>query len=408
MKKTVLNNIDEAYALLGKNTALIPIKEKSKSPALESWKELSPEDTKTETFQKTLRAATGVAVIQGDRSSGLWSIDVDSDEVMETFVKNNPSMKDTLITRGQRGANFWFRSTGECPCFKKYDWGEVRSEGVYTILYGIHPCGESYSVLNMAEPIILELENVELPSHGVVFPPKPKHLYKSETVTLTVTETIPYDYIIHDNSSPLSRYKALRESKERYEEWKKNALPHLIKNYETYIEREGDMNFSMRNQELIRQTTLLYSMVGEHMTERLIRAFYHINKPFFEADIHQHMKEFSAHLKALQEDYLNSLPKDELVLYNELNQHQQDTFRICRDLASFEDKEYPPPFFHLSFQELANRLDIHAPQAQRMMKDFRSIQFVKLIKKGQKYKAGQKSKASIWEWKLSLNAEIPV
>lgn len=406
MKNTVLNNIDEAYELLGKNTALIPIKEKSKSPALKSWKALSLEDTKTETFQKKLRAATSVAVIQGERSSGLCSIDVDSDEVMEIFVRDNPSMKDTLITRGHRGANFWFCSTGKCPCLKKYKWGEVRGESGYTILYGIHPCGESYSVLNMAEPIILELENIKLPSLGVDFPPT--RLYKSETLTETVNETISYDYKTYDNSSPLSRIQALRESEARYEEWKKDALPHLIKNYETYIEREGDMNFSMRNQELIRQTTLLYSMVGEHMTEKLIRAFYHIYKPFFEADIHQHMKEFSAHLKALQEDYLNSLPKDELVLYNELNQHQQDTFRICRDLASFDDKEYPAPSFHLSFQELANRLDIHAPQAQRIMKDFRSIQFVKLIKKGQKYKAGQKSKASIWEWKLSLNAEIPV
>jgi hypothetical protein len=406
MKQTKLNNIDEAYELLGKNTALIPIKEKSKSPALKSWKELSLEDTKTETFQKKLRAATSVAVIQGERSSGLCSIDVDSDEVMETFVKDNPSMKDTLITRGRRGANFWFRSTGECPCLKKHEWGEVRGERGYTILYGIHLCGESYSVLNMAKPIILELEKIKLPSHGVDFPPT--RLYKSETLTETVTETISYDYITYDSSSPLSRIQALKESEERYEEWKKDALPHLIKNYETYIEREGDMNFSIRNQELIRQTTVLYSMVGEHMTEMLIRAFYHIYKPFFEADIHQHMHEFSAHLNALQRDYLNSLSGNELAVYQQLNPMQKDTFRICRDLASFEDDEYPPPSFHLSFQELANRLDIHAPQAQRIMKDFRSIQFVKLIKKGQKYKAGRRSRASIWEWKLSLNAEIPV
>jgi len=231
----------------------------------------------------------------------------------------------------------------------------------------------------------------------------PPYFAKSKSITETETKTICYDYITCDMTSVESKIDALNEANKRYDEWRNNASPHIVKNYETYIEREDDMDFSIRNHELIRQTTLLYKRVGTEMTEILIRAFYEVNQPFFKADIHNHMKEFSAHLKALESDFFCCLTKGEFKDYQRLNLAHQDAYRICRDLASFDDEEYEPPNFHLSYQQLANRINTHPQAAQRIMKDLKTLGFVSVVKKGLKYKKGQRRRASVWEWKLSLD-----
>ena len=119
------------------------------------------------------------------------------------------------------------------------------------------------------------------------------------------------------------------------------------------------------------------------------------------------MNEFSAHLKALERDFYGNLRKGELKDYQKLSLTHQDAYRICRDLASFDDEEYQPPKFHLSCQELANRLNIHPQTAQRVMKDLKTLDFLSLEKKGLKYKKGRRKRASVWEWKLSLDL-VPV
>ena len=143
-------------------------------------------------------------------------------------------------------------------------------------------------------------------------------------------------------------------------------------------------------------------MVGEKMSENLIRTFYNIYKPFVKDDIHQHMKEHTFHLSTIKKEYLTTLNSDEKLIYNELTLIEKDTFRICRDLASFSDEFHPPPKFHLSYQELANRLDILSTQALRIMNKFKSYGLVDLVENGLKYRIGRRRRASIWKWNLSL------
>ena len=401
MKNKNIKNIDQVYKLLGPKTVLIPIKTGEKTPSIKSYKNLKFEQTQDEKFQEKLKSSTNVAVLQGEKSSGLCSIDIDSDELCGDFLINNPQMKNTLITKGQRGANFWFYTLGHPPGLKGFEWGEIRGNGAYTIIFGIHPCGDNYSTINLAKPICLELDEINLPSEGVNF--SPPYFAKSKSITETETKTISYNYITCDMTSVESKIDALNEANKRYDEWQNNTSPHIVKNYETYIEREDDMDFSIRNHELIRQTTLLYKRVGTEMTEILIRAFYEVNQPFFKADIHNHMKEFSAHLKALESDFLCCLTNEEFKDYQRLNLAHQDAYRICRDLASFHDEEYEPPNFHLSYQQLANRINTHPQAAQRIMKDLKTLGFVSVVKKGLRYKKGRRSRASVWEWKLSLD-----
>lgn len=394
------SNIEQIYELLGKNTPLIPVKKCTKIADVKNWKDLTVEKTLEAQFQDKLRKASNIGVLQGSKSNNLCSIDIDEDELAEEFLRHNPSLESTLITKGARGVNTWFTALGDCPGLQPEKWGEVRGDGAYTLIKGIHPSGTEYSIINENKPVSIEFEKIKLPPYGVKN--LPPYLYVSESLSESVTESISYNYITSNDSSPLTRMKALKESKERYEEWKTTTPNHVIKNYETYIERDYDMDFSIRNHELIRHTTVLYTMVGTDMAEILVRAFYYINKPFFHADIHQHMKEFSSHYEAVKKSYLSGLPKDELKLYQEMPPLLQDAFRICRDLASFDDENYSPPLFHLSCQQLANRIGIKCQQAQRLMKEFKTAGFVSMKKKGQKYKAGRRSKASVWKWNYSL------
>jgi len=397
------NKISEIYDLLGKNTTLLPVNKGTKKASLDTWKELTFEETLLDNFQDKLHQTTNIGVVQGSRSDNLCSIDIDSEEIVEDFIKHNPAFAKTLITKGNRGVNLWFRVVGDCPRLKKLKptgTGEIRGEGAYTLIRGLHPSGVEYSIVNYHKPLSIKFEEIKLPPYGVNF--SPPHLYKSKSESTSETKTISYNYITSNDSSPLSRIKALKESEKRYEEWKTTTPNHVIKNYETYIERDYDMDFSIRNHELIRHTTVLYTMVGTDMAEILVRAFYYINRPFFHADIHQHMKEFYSHYEAVKKTYLSGLPKDELKLYQEMPPLLQDAFRICRDLASFDDENYSPPLFHLSCQQLANRIGIKCQQAQRLMKEFKTAGFVSMKKKGQKYKAGRRSKASVWKWNFSL------
>ena len=393
-------NIEQIYELLGKNTVLIPLRKGTKKASVKTWKDLTLEKTLETQFQDKLRKASNIGVLQGTRSNNICSIDIDEDELAEEFLRHNPSLESTLITKGARGVNIWFKALGDCPGLQPEKWGEVRGNGAYTLIKGIHPSGIEYSIINENKPVSIEFEKIKLPPYGVKN--SPPYLYVSEPKSESITTSISCNYITSNDSSPLNRMKALKESEERYKRWKTTTLNHVIKNYETYIERDSDMGFSIRNHELIRHTTVLYTMVGTDMAEKLVRAFYHINKPFFHADIHQHMKEFSSHYEAVKKSYLSGLPKDELEFYQVLPSLLQDTFRICRDLASFEDENYSPPLFHLSYQELANRIGIRCQEAQRLMNKLKTVGFVSMKKKGQKYKAGRRSKASVWKWNYSL------
>jgi hypothetical protein len=91
-----------------------------------------------------------IGVVQGDVSAGLCSVDIDVENDVAAFLELNPRFKDTLMSKGKRGCNIWFRLRGKCPrtrVLKRHGdkWGELRANGSQTIIYGKHPEGPRYS-----------------------------------------------------------------------------------------------------------------------------------------------------------------------------------------------------------------------------------------------------------------------
>ena len=113
--------------------------------------------------------AGNIGVALGQVSGGLCSIDLDTDETLAAFLKVNPSLADSLRTRGARGGNVWMRCKGSYPGTFKIktddgaEVGEWRATGAQTIISGEHPSGCDYSFTVAVPPVRMEFESIVWP-----------------------------------------------------------------------------------------------------------------------------------------------------------------------------------------------------------------------------------------------------
>ena len=189
-------HVSALYALLGGRPVLLPIPPLShgptKGPLYDEWQKVSWEDTQNHatvlTFSRSRKPEEGagdriiyrrenlrrliddlrnnLGVLQGapsalmedGRTWHLCSIDIDHDEDVAKFLAVNPRLAETLQTVGSRGRNFWVWVEGEYPpLHKDVTWakpdgssdkekafGEWRSTGGQTVIWGTHPKGMLY------------------------------------------------------------------------------------------------------------------------------------------------------------------------------------------------------------------------------------------------------------------------
>lgn len=121
--------------------------------------------------------AGNIAVLLGEPSGGLCSIDLDTDEFADEFLMLNPKLAGTLRTRGARGCNVWMWVQCVIPPtkFLKHRQllddegkarkvGEWRATGCQTMIWGRHPSGVDYTWLVDAKPI-------DIPFSEIIWPP---------------------------------------------------------------------------------------------------------------------------------------------------------------------------------------------------------------------------------------------
>lgn len=133
----------------------------------QKWGHLTIESMSDPEYLATLRTGN-IGVALGERSGGLCTIDIDRDEEVEPFLALNPNLSKTLRTRGNRGCNLWFRASGVIPRTKTLtrwgdEWGELRGAGGQTIIYGLHPNGQKYRIVNFARPISISIDQIRWP-----------------------------------------------------------------------------------------------------------------------------------------------------------------------------------------------------------------------------------------------------
>ncbi len=107
--------IQKLYAIFGSREVFIPIARGKKAPVGESWQKITFADTQAPAYQRRLAwyAEHGnIGIRQGET---LQSIDIDLDELIAVFLKLNPFLRNTTITKGKRGCQFHVRIKGLYP-----------------------------------------------------------------------------------------------------------------------------------------------------------------------------------------------------------------------------------------------------------------------------------------------------
>jgi hypothetical protein len=174
---------------LGQKAVLLPIREGTKATMVKGWPEKTFEDTQTSSYQNLLEGASAIAVSLGAPSGGLCSIDFDCEEAMRVFLRVNPFLKETLRTKGRRGANLWVTIYDEKipPMTHLKDAlgelvGEWRSDRSYTIIAGKHPNGMSYETVVNAPPLEIPFEEIKWPDGWGNLPTLPQEKPKLRMV----------------------------------------------------------------------------------------------------------------------------------------------------------------------------------------------------------------------------------
>lgn len=211
-------HIQQILACLGGHPVLLPIEQGNKGPRYDDWQKVTWENTQDPAFQlKFSRAkkdpytrekiieggkevreiwrtskyadlidAGNVGVLLGSasvleeegRTWHLCSIDIDDAAGVDGFVAANPGLAFTLQTVGSRGRNFWVWVEGDYPPLHKditwltpegkpdkaRPWGEWRSTGGQTVIYGLHPSGCHYQRVVKNPPVRVKFAEIVWPA----------------------------------------------------------------------------------------------------------------------------------------------------------------------------------------------------------------------------------------------------
>jgi P4 family phage/plasmid primase-like protien len=169
--------VSRLRSLLGEDVVLLPITAGQKCPSLKNWQDTSLEQMSDQRYLQRLRTGN-IGVLLGEPSSGLCSIDIDDDASVDEFLNLNPKLMGALRTKGARGCNVWVRIKGAYPKLTRLEhetagadgttpkaWGEWRSTGGQTVIFGKHPNGGQYQILHEGKPVELEFREIVWPDY---------------------------------------------------------------------------------------------------------------------------------------------------------------------------------------------------------------------------------------------------
>ena len=169
------SGVDRVRNLLP-DAVLVKIAPGRKRPVIAGWQILTRADM-TPAYIESLRG-NNIGVVLGQASGGLISIDIDSDEFVEPFLKLNPRLRDTLRSKRVRGCNIWVIVRSQYPKMSKIktndgqDWGEWRSTGGQTVIHGEvmdtskgETAPTSYRILIEARPIEIDFVEIVWPDN---------------------------------------------------------------------------------------------------------------------------------------------------------------------------------------------------------------------------------------------------
>jgi len=394
---------NEILERLAVDAVLLPIKSGTKQPTGKAWQQRTFSETSRPAYVERLRKAPAIGVLLGGASQGLCSIDFDCDLFLIDFLNRNPAFLETLRTKGQRGGNLWLIVEGELPKSRKLTAsgkpvGEWRANGNQTIIAGIHPEGGTYQRTKDAPPLRVRFEEIDWPALDCreFSSPSSSNLSQSSPFSPSSPGS-PYSPSLHSLHNIAARLKASEQARRELEG--NRGLYHL---YRQFIEKRPLPRQGSRNTDLVSMITFLSRAVGKERALALARAFHSVNQDIFTDPLEQHMHEAEAHLAACEETWRGELSEYERQVADQLPRGHCEAFRICRDLADLDVPASPRGKLFISMGDLANRLSLHAPEAQRILRVLESLGCLEIETKGTRHAKGVRGAATRYRWKLDL------
>jgi len=406
--KEINNNVQELYDLLGAETVLLPIKLREKAPNIKEWTKLEFGETQNIYYQKRLLTGN-IGVALGEASNNLCSIDCDTDEVLEGFLSLNPDAANTLISKGKRGENVWFRFAADSyppRTLRVPDVGEFRSNGGQTVIRGQHPYGMAYKLIQRHKVININFKCLKWPKAFLDNDNFLKNIQQysplytsagSQAESKTIPQSISLS-ISHKKQEKLQKLAAIAVNETKISSFMKDKPELLKKHYQRYIADNFVAVEGSRNAAIVHLAPILASAVHEEVALKLLMAFYVINKDLFNDSAEIHEQESIRALENCEKRFFEGLTDYNKQFYVTLNEFEKSTFRILFDLARASDgKPFP-----LSANELAERLGLPScNQGGRILKKFEKLEVIKINKKGAQHtKANGRGLASTYQWDL--------
>lgn len=162
-----MKHIEQLREILGPDVLLLGWPKGSKGTK-RPWGHLTADKMGDPKYLAKLKTGN-IGVALGAVSGGLCSIDIDSDEAARSFLERNPALQHTFRTRGRKGCNIWLRFSAEHPQRTRFlkshgnPWGEFRSNGVQTIVWGVHPEGMAYEWLTRHPVLTVDFQSIVWP-----------------------------------------------------------------------------------------------------------------------------------------------------------------------------------------------------------------------------------------------------
>ena len=164
----------QAFGL--EQAVFIPIPYGQKGPRIPGWQTKTLADMARPEYQALFDDEVNVGVLLGRASGGLCVIDIDDEAEVEPFLALNPSLRQTLRTKGSRGCSLWVKVDGEFPRPGRLNRSGVvthamewRADGQQCVIQGRHPEGNQYQMINPVAPITLPFADINWPA-GLIKP----------------------------------------------------------------------------------------------------------------------------------------------------------------------------------------------------------------------------------------------
>ncbi len=386
-----MNYLKRIYDLLGRQVVLLPIKAGTKRPQHKKWQETTFAKTQTAGYQHRLEKAPAIGVLLGAPSNGLCTVDLDADEVAEEFLKRNPRLRKSLITKGKRGCNIWLRPTNSPPPSTRLTFdgkvvGEWRANGNQTVCWGEHPDGGRYRFVSEMEPLTVDLTEIDWGPHT---PPLSLFSESSASSKSSILSIYPIaDQLDTNRNDAVARARQATKARKDL-----GANKDLALLYERYVERKFTPRQGERNSATVAMVTFLFRVVSEDVLRDLVMTYYIINQDVFSDSEEQHRQEMEAHLCACERNWMAELSSHEAELADALDAKKQAAFRICRDLAAHSNGT-----FFLGCNELGRRIRVRPHRAQAILNALEGLEVLTMIEKGTRYAKGVQAKATTWKW----------